>query len=26
MLGTLDGGVEALRRPGPLKVTFERAE
>ncbi|MDY7227033.1 cyclophilin-like fold protein [Hyalangium rubrum] len=25
-LGTLDGGVEALRKPGPLQVRFERAE
>jgi hypothetical protein len=25
-LGTLDGGVEAMRKPGPLQVRFERAE
>ncbi|WPB75329.1 cyclophilin-like fold protein [Archangium violaceum] len=25
-LGMLDGGVEALRKPGPLQVRFERAE
>ena len=25
-LGAIDSGVEALRRPGPLKVTIERIE
>ena len=25
-LGALDGGVEALQRPGPLRVTIERLE
>lgn len=25
-LGTLDGGVEALRQPGPLEATIERIE
>ncbi|MFP2923661.1 cyclophilin-like fold protein [Pyxidicoccus sp. 3LG] len=25
-LGTLDGSVEALRKPGPLQVRFERSD